>query len=132
MSRRTLINILENVFQPSVNEAMKEDLIGAKMKVTDLVDETTVTLNFSEYKFHQLTLGSQNITALDAIVTGLAVGEQVYLKLIQDGSGARTVAFGTGILTAITVSSSTDDIDLYVGVFDGTNIILGAVAQNAV
>ena len=131
MSRRTLINILENVFQPSVNEAMKEDLIGSKVKTLSVGAATTITLDFEEYKFHEVTLGSENITALNAVVTGLYPGERVYLKLIQDGSGARTVAFNANILTDITVSSSTDDIDLYVGVFDGTNIILGAIAQNA-
>ena len=51
MSRKTLINILENVFAPSVNQAMKEDLIGAAKKVTALAAETTVTLDFSTYKF---------------------------------------------------------------------------------
>ncbi len=132
MSRRTLINIIQNVFQPSVNQAMEADLIGAEMKQLSVGAETTITLDFGEYKFHEVTLGSANITALNAIVTGLKPGERVYLKLIQDGTGARTVAWGTGILTDITVSSSTDDIDLYVGVFDGTNIILGALAQNAV
>ena len=135
MSRISLLNIIENVFQPGVNQAMREDLIGAVPLVTVLVAETTLTLDFTKNRFHVVELGSANLTALNATVVNgkdsLKIGEEVFLKIIQDGTGARTVVFGTGILTDVTISSSTDDIDILVGVFDGTNILLGALAQNA-
>ena len=135
MSRKTFLNILENVCQPTVNQAMREDLLGNEPKVTALAAETTLTLDFTENLFHVVTLGSQNLTALNATVASgknsLKPGEKVYLKIIQDSTAARTVAWGTNILeSSLTVTASTDAIDLFEGVFDGTNIILGALAQN--
>ena len=128
MSRKTLINTLENVFQPGVNQAMKEDLIGTKKKTWTLAAETVVAPDFGEYSFHEILLNTQNIT-INATVTGLEVGEKVYLKIVQDDAAARTVTFGTNILTDVTVTASTDAVDLLVGVFDGTNLIFGALAQ---
>lgn len=132
MSRRTFINILESIFPPDISEAMKKDLLGAKVKLTTLDAETTLILDFTEYKFHEVLLGSADITALDAGVAGLEVGEQVYLKIVQDSTAARTITWGVGILTDVTISNTTDDIDLLVGVFDGNYIIFGALAQNVV
>ena len=114
MSRRTLINLLQSIFPPTVNQGMVKDMIGAESSEIILAAETEITLDFT----------------LNATVLGLKVGERVYLKIIQDGTGARTVTWGSNILTDATVSSSTDDIDMFMGVFDGVNIILGALAQN--
>ncbi len=134
MSRKTLLNILENVFQPSVNQAMRVDLFGSEPLVTTLAAETTLELDFTKNRSHVVLLGSANLTALTAVVSSgkdsLKPFEQVFLKIVQDGTGARTVAFSTNILTDVTVSSSTDDIDILVGIFDGTNILLGALGQN--
>jgi len=129
MSRRTLINLLQSIFPPTVNQGMVKDMIGAESSEIILAAETEITLDFTLNKFFILNLGSANIT-LNATVLGLKVGERVYLKIIQDGTGARTVTWGSNILTDATVSSSTDDIDMFMGVFDGVNIILGALAQN--
>ena len=134
MSRKSFLNILENVFQPSLNQAMRDDLLGAEPEVTALAAETTVTLDFTKNRFHDLTLGSQNITALNATVAddknSLKPGELVFLKITQDSTAARTVAFNTNILSDVTVTASTDAVDILVGVFDGTNILLGALAQD--
>jgi len=134
MGRKTFLNILENVFPPSVNQAMRQDLIGSEAKVTALAAETTLTLDFTKYRFHDLTLGSANLTALNATVTdgkdSLKPGEQVYLKITQDAT-PRTIAWGTGIITDVTVTAGASAVDLLVGVFDGTNIVFGALAQDA-
>lgn len=134
MSRKTFLNILENVFQPTVNQAMRADLIGVEPKVTTLTDETAVTLDFSENSFHVLNLGSDNITLNAGLGSGkdaLKPGEKVYLKIVQDSTAARTVAWGSNILeSSLTVTAATDAVDLLEGVFDGTNIILGALALN--
>lgn len=136
MSRITLLNLLENVFQPSVNQAMREDLIGSVPKVTDLASETTLEIDFTENRFQVVNLGAQNISALTAVVTNgkdsLKAGEVVLLKIVQDATGARTLAFSTNFLTDVTISSSTNDVDILLGVFDGTNILLGALMQKAI
>lgn len=129
MSRKKLINILENVFQPSVNQMMKSELMGASVKETALAAETALTLDFTSNRFHDLALGTANIT-LNATVAGLKPGELVFLKVTQNSVAARTITWGTGIVTDATVTAAVDDIDLFMGVFDGTNIILGALAQN--
>lgn len=130
MSRITLINILELVFQPKVIEEFKNEIIGSSKNSTALAAETTLTLNFNNYLFQDVTLGSANIT-LNATVSDLKVGEKVYLKITQDSTAARTITWGTNIITDVTVTASTDAVDFLVGVFDGTNLILGAIAQNA-
>lgn len=133
MSRKTFLNILENVFQPSVNQAMREDQLGMESKVTALAAETTLTLDFTEWSYHELTLGSANLTALNATVVAgknsLKKGERVYLKITQDAT-PRTIAWGTGIVTDVTVTAGASAVDMLEGVFDGTNIVLGALAQN--
>ena len=129
MSRRTLKNLFDSIFPPTINHGFEEDLMGATKKVVTLAAETVVSLDFGEDKFIELALGSANIT-INAVVTGLKPGEQCYLKIIQDATGARTVAFGTNMVENLTVTASTDAIDLFMGIFDGTNIIFGPLAQD--
>lgn len=131
MSRSVLINLIEGYFPPNVTRAILKDLYGVDLKAVALAAEIAVTLDFSEHKFFSLTLGSANIT-LNAKVTGLIMGEKVYLKITQDATAARTITWGTGILTDVTVTASTDAIDMLIGIFDGTNIIFGALAKNVV
>lgn len=134
MSRKILLNILENVFPPSVNQAMKTDLLGNTPKVTALAAETTLTLDFSENASHDVTLGSANLTALNATVGDLQEGERVTLRITQDGTAARTVAWGTGFEfaggTGPTVTASTDAVDIFDGVVSGGVIVLMIVAQD--
>ena len=129
MSRRTLLNVLENIFEPLTNRAMKEDMLGKRMKTTSLAAETTITLDFGEYLFHYLEIGSDNVT-VNFTTTGLTGGEHVYLKT-KNGSTKKTITWGTGVInpSSLAMTDSNNAIDLFHGVFDGTNIILGAFAQ---
>lgn len=131
MSRRSAINIFQNVLDPHVNHAMEDDIIGAEKKSTSALALTTVTLDFGEHKYHSLLLGSDNIT-LNATFTGLKPGEQCILQLTQDATAARTITWGTGIKTGHVVSNSTNDVDMLFGIFDGTNIYFGTIAKIAV
>ena len=131
MSRKSFLNILENTFQPSVNQTLKEDLLGAVPKVIVLGATAALELDFTKNRFQVLTVGSVGLTLTAKVVNGknsLKVGEKVFIKLIQY-STAQTVAFSTNILTDVTVSSGNNEIDLLVGIFDGTNILLGALAK---
>lgn len=134
MSRRSLINLLSLVYQPALKQGLEKDLLGKEVKAVDLAAETTYDLDFVNEHSIVLTLGSANLTALNALVTGLKNGEKVLLTLIQDGTAARTVAWGTGFLfaggTGPTVTASTDAIDVFEGVVVGGEIVLRVVAQN--
>jgi len=131
MSRKSFLNILENVYPPTVNQAIKEDLLGSVPNVVVLAADATLELDFVNNRFYNLTVGSVGLT-LTAKVTddknSLKPGELVFIKLTQY-STAQTVAFSTNIVSDVTVSSGNDEIDLLIGVFDGTNILLGALAQ---
>jgi len=131
MSRKSFLNILENVYPPTVNQAIKEDLLGSVPNVVVLAADATLELDFVNNRFYNLTVGSVGLT-LTAKVTddknSLKPGELVFIKLTQY-STAKTVAFSTNIVSDVTVSSGNDEIDLLIGVFDGTNILLGALAQ---
>lgn len=133
MSRKVLINILENVFQPSVNKAMKEDLMGKTVKAISLAAETTKDLDFAEYPSISLTLGTQNITALNAVTTGLIEGEEVFLVITNDAT-PRTLAWGTGFAfaggTGPTITAGAAAVDVFRGVVVGGDIVLMVLAQN--
>lgn len=131
MSHKVLLNHLSVVFPPKTAELLHKEMIGRSKKVVTLAAEVAHTFDFDEYAFHEIVLGTQNPT-LNADVSGqgLVPGERVYVKLTQ-GTPARIVTWGTGFLTDVTPSAVAGAIDLYEGVFDGTNIILGAISQNA-
>lgn len=135
MSRKTFLNILENVFAPSVNQAMRLDLLGAEKETTTLAAETTVNMDFTKSKFHELQLNTENIT-LNAVVAAdkdsLKAGELVFFKIIQDNAAARTVTWGSNIINAaaLAVTASADAVDVFWGIFDGTSLIIGALAQD--
>lgn len=126
-----LKNILELVFQPKVSQALTRefnDIRGIAPVATTLTTETTVSWDGGQTPFIALTTGAQNIT-INAVVTGLRSGQRVYLRLTQ-GATARTVTWGTNIKSDVTVTATAARTDMLVGVFDGTRIMLGALAQN--
>ena len=135
MSRKSFMNILENFFPPTINQAMRQDLVGAEKETTTLAAETTVNMDFTKSKFHELQLNTQNIT-LNAVIAddknSLKAGELVFFKIIQDDAAARTVTWGSNIINAaaLAVTASVDAVDVFWGIFDGTNIVIGALAQD--
>lgn len=133
MSRKSLRNILSLVYQPSLKQAFEKDLLGKEAYAVDLAAETTYDLNFVNQHSIVLTLGSTNLTALNALTTGLKNGERVLLTVIN-GSSARTVVWGTNFLfaggTGPTVTASANAIDLFEGIVVGGEIVLRVIAQN--
>jgi len=133
MSRKTLINILENVFQPSVNEAMKDDLLGKSVKTLSTLADATPDVDFSDSHSISVTLGSVNVTAFNAIVAGLKEGEEVLLTITNDAT-PRTLAWGTGFAFAggsgPTITAGAAAVDVFKGVVVGGIIVLSVVAQN--
>jgi len=137
MDRQVLVNIFENVFQPTVNQALIEWFLNglqAQAEVT-LTDETTYVVAFnSDNRFPKLILGAENLTSLTATVGDLNEGDEVYFRITQDGTGARTIAWGGGWEAAggtdPTVTASTDAVDVFKGVVHGGKVLLVALAQN--
>lgn len=133
MDRKALINILENVFPPSVNQAIKSDMLGKTPFAVAGGANATITLDFGSYPSIHLTTGSVNITALNATVSDLEEGEEIILVITQ-GATARTLAWGTGFKFAgdvgpiITPVASA--VDVFKGVVVGGNIVLSVVAQS--
>ena len=130
MSRKSLINTLENSIEPLTNQAMVLDMLGKEKKATvTLTSETTVNLDFSEFVFQEIVTGAQNIT-INAITTGMKDGEKVYLKVTQ-GAAARTITWGTGIKKGtLTVTASAAAVDLFEGIVIGGSVVLKAFLQN--
>ena len=125
MSRKILVNILENTLQPSLSEAIIKDVLGSEGKVTTLVAQTTLAITFNEHAYQDITLGSAGVT-VTAVTTGIKNGEAIILKITQDGTGARTVTFSTGFSNPLrlAVTPEVDAIDYYLGIVDGGSITL--------
>lgn len=130
MSRKSLINQLEGIFEPLTNKAIIRDLLGKEKKTqVTLTSETTVDLNFAESNFQDIVTGAQNIT-INATCVGMMDGEKVYLRVTQ-GAAARTITWGTGIKKGtLTVTASANAVDLFEGMVVGGSIVLKAFLQN--
>ena len=131
MSRKTLINILENTFQPSLNQAMVKDILGSEGKVIALAAQTTLAIKFNEHAYQDITLGSAGVT-VTAVTTGMKDGEVIILKIIQDGTAARAVVFSTGFTNplGLVVTPLIDAVDYYLGIVDGGSITLLNLTPN--
>lgn len=137
MKKSVLKNIFENVFPPALNQALNTWLLTGAQSAAEvtLAAETTYVVPFtSENTFAKLILGSANITDMDCTIGDLNEGDEVYFQLIQDGTAARTVVWGSNFEFAggsgPTVTAATDAIDLFKGVVRGTKVVLSIVAQN--
>lgn len=81
-------------------------------RVITLTDGATVTVDLSKRGIHQVTLGGNRTIAL----SGETVGQVFILRLVQDGTGSRTISWFSGISwqnggtvpTLTTTASKTD------------------------
>lgn len=74
------------------NNLRKDLLNGTSNPVTD-TDGATVTFNLDNGKVHQVTLAGNRTLA----ISNEKVGQTFIIKLIQDGTGSRTVTWFTTI-----------------------------------
>ena len=137
MNKTRLLNLLENVFPPAVNQALNDWFLKGAQSAAEvtLTSETTYVVPFnSDNRFAKLVLGAQNLTALTATVGDLNDGDEVLLQITQDGTAARTVSWSTGFAasggTDPTVTAATDAVDLFKGVVSGGEVVLIAEEQN--
>ena len=137
MNKTRLLNILENVFPPAINQALNDWFLKGAQALAEvtLTSETTYIMAFnSDNRFPKLILGAQNITAHTATVGDLSEGDEVQFRITQDGTGARTVSFSTGFAAAggtdPTVTASTDAVDVFKGIVTGGEILIIGSAQD--
>lgn len=88
-------------------------------------DSATITFNLNTSSIHTVTLGGNRTLALSNVTTG----RPFFIRLVQDGTGSRTVTWWSGIKwpggTAPTLSTTADAIDSFMfipisaGVYDG-------------
>ena len=90
--------------------------LNVDLSVNNFMSSVTLTGNVSGLTF---TNGIEGVT--------------YYLEVIQDGTGSRTVAKGTGTLFAggsLSLSSSASEVDILGILFDGTNYNVWIVGKN--
>jgi len=136
MNKTAFLNILENVFPPAVNQALNDWFLKGVQSAGEvtLVAETTYVVPFnSDNKFAKLVLGSANLTDFTCTIGDLKEGDEVMLQITQDGTGARTINWGTTWESAggtdPTVTASTDAVDIFKGIVHGTKILITDLIQ---
>lgn len=94
-------------------------------------DGATITFNIGQANKHTVTLGGNRTLALSSVVTG-----QVFLiRLLQDGTGSRTVTWFSGISwaggTAPTLTTTANKADVFGFLCTGTGVYSGfVIGQN--
>ena len=101
----------------------------AYQNIVTLTDATTITMNLAQTNNFTVTLGG-NRTLANA--TNINAGQSGFLVVCQDGTGSRTLSFGTGWRfpsnTAPTLSTTASAVDLIVYVArDSGNLVAQAV-----
>lgn len=66
---------------------------GLKTPIKSNTDGTTVTFDMDVSNLHTVTLGGNRTLA----VSNVAVGQRFIIRLVQDGTGSRTVTWFTSI-----------------------------------
>lgn len=85
-------------------------------EVSTLADGTTITPDFSDSNHFQVTLGGNRTLANP---TNLTAGQSGIIRIVQDGTGGRTLAYGSawkfpaGAAPSLTTAASSVDILAY-------------------
>lgn len=95
-----------------------------------LTDAATITWNANTQQAAKVTLGGNRTLALP---TNLKAGSSYSLRIIQDATGSRTLAFAGGYKfaggSAPTISTAANAIDIISFLSDGTNMFGGAILK---
>jgi hypothetical protein len=104
---------------------------GPSATITTATDGATVTFNLSNGPIHTVTLGGNRTLAL----SNSAAGKVFVLRLVQDGTGSRTVTWFSTIKwtggSAPTLTTTASKIDVFGFICSATNVYDGyIVGQN--
>ena len=81
-------------------------------RVLPLVDQATIPVDASQYQSFRVTLGGNRTLANP---TGLEDGDVLNIRIIQDGTGSRTLAYGSkykfagGVVPVLSTSANAKD-----------------------
>jgi len=118
----TLTN--KTLTKPTVN--------GSVQTITTDTDGATVTFDMASSNFHKVTLEGNRTLA----VSNTSTGQIFYLRLLQDGTGSRTVTWFATISwaggSAPTLTTTADKADLFAFVTTGSNTFDGFVVGQAI
>lgn len=112
--------------QTFTNKTLTNPLLtGHRVTVTSDTDGATITFDLDTGAFHQVTLAGNRTLA----VSNSAVGKVFFIRLLQDGSGSRTVTWFSTITwtgaaaPTLTITANRADLFAFVtrasGTYDG-------------
>ena len=102
---------------PGVASGMQQIRVAIGLDaITTLTDAATITIDWSQSKYQQVTLAGNRTIAF----SNVAVGQEIVLVLKQDGTGSRTITWPSGIKwsggsapTLTTTASKSDRISIH-------------------
>lgn len=104
----------------------------AYQNIIILTDASTLTMNLAQTNNFSVTLGGNRILAN---VTNSTPGQSGFLVVRQDGTGSRTLSFGTGWRfpgnTAPTLSTAANSVDMIVYTATTTSNVISQAILNA-
>ena len=105
--------------------------LTSQRTITTASDGATVTFVLTSGNIHQVTLGGNRTLAL----SGAATGQSFIVRLIQDGTGSRTVTWWSTIKwaggTAPVLTTTASSVDVFGFICTGTGTYDGyVVSQN--
>lgn len=105
----------------SEHNALRTDVKNGIKDITSNSDGATVTFNLDTSNVHTVTLGGNRTLAL----SNPTVGQTFVIRLVQDGTGSRTVTWFSTIKwpggSAPTLSTSANLVDSFAFICTGSN-----------
>lgn len=121
-SREDDVNPDFNDYDQLAAEIIKMQKHAGKGPIKINTDGATITFDMEEDKKHQVTLGGNRTLA----VSNVEVGEGFLVRLVQDGTGSRTVTWWSGIAWAdstepiLTTTAAKADVFVFLKTSDTT------------
>jgi len=110
--------------QPQSNAVTVDDLAQYARPVAALTDAATISIDARLSNLFSVTLGGNRFIANP---TNLQSGQVFRVKVVQDGTGNRTLTYGSNFkwvgASAPTLTTTASATDLLTFVYDGTSLL---------
>lgn len=111
---------------------LRKDVKNGVTEITTASDAATVTFDLTQSKYHKVILGGNRTLAL----TGGVVGQSFVIKLVQDGTGSRTVTWFANITwpydVVPTLTTTINRADVFGFFCTGNNTYDGCIIEQGV
>lgn len=111
---------------------LRKDVKNGITNITTATDASTVTFDLTQSKYHRVVLGGNRTLA----VSGAVVGQSFVIKLVQDGTGSRTVTWFSTITwpydVVPTLTTTLNRSDVFGFFCTGSNTYDGCVIEQGV